>query len=83
MVRGMITVGAFEAKTHLSALLEKVAAGEEVTITKHGKPVARLVSTGYVDRTEVGEAIDKLKTLRKGNFLNGLSWKELRDSGRP
>ena len=39
----MITVGAFEAKTHLSRLLDQVAAGEEVTITKHGKPVARLV----------------------------------------
>mgnify|MGYP002788252429 FL=1 len=39
----MITVGAFEAKTRLSALLEKVASGEEVVITKHGKPVARLV----------------------------------------
>ena len=36
-------VGAYEAKTHFSALLEKVEAGEEVTITKHGTPVARLV----------------------------------------
>ena len=34
----MITVGAFEAKTHLSALLDRVAAGEEVVITKHGSP---------------------------------------------
>ena len=39
----MITVGAFAAKTHLSALLDRVARGEEVTITKHGKPVAKLV----------------------------------------
>ena len=31
----MISVGAFEAKTHLSALLDRVAAGEEVSITKH------------------------------------------------
>lgn len=37
------TVGAFEAKTHLSELLVRVEGGEEVTITKHGRPVARLV----------------------------------------
>jgi len=38
-----VTVGAFEAKTHLSSLLQRVEAGEEVTITKHGRPIARLV----------------------------------------
>lgn len=37
------TVGAFEAKTHLSSLLQRVEAGEVVTITKHGRPIARLV----------------------------------------
>jgi prevent-host-death family protein len=79
----MITVGASEAKTHFSKLLEKVVSGEEVTITKYGKPIARLVSAGSGDRMEIGDAIEKLKTLRKGNFLNGLSGKELRDLGRP
>jgi len=38
-----LTVGAFEAKTRLSDLLQKVEAGERVTITKHGRPVANLV----------------------------------------
>lgn len=38
-------VGIFEAKTHLSALLEEVEKGGEITITRHGKPVARLVRT--------------------------------------
>lgn len=41
-----VTVGAFEAKTHLSSLLQRVEAGEEVTITKHGRPIARLVPVG-------------------------------------
>ncbi len=36
------TVGAFEAKTHLSELLARVEEGEQITITKHGRPVARL-----------------------------------------
>ncbi len=79
----MITVGAFEAKTHLSALLDRVAAGEEVVITRHGKPLARLVSADHVDHTRAKEAFEKLKALRRGTTLGGLSWKELRDAGRP
>ena len=39
----MITVGSFEAKTKLAELLDKVEAGETVTITRHGRPVAKLV----------------------------------------
>ena len=78
----MITVGAFEAKTHLSALLDRVASGEEVLITKHGKPVARLVGARQFDRERVSEAVEKLKLLRRGTTLDGLSWKALRDEGR-
>jgi prevent-host-death family protein len=78
----MITVGAFEAKTHLSSLLERVAGGEEVVITKHGKPVARLVSAAHIDRERVNDAYERLKLLRKGTTLGGLSWQELRDAGR-
>jgi prevent-host-death family protein len=78
----MITVGAFEAKTHLSNLLDRVAGGEEVVITKHGKPVARLVGVACVDRQRVNDAFEKLKFLRKRTTLGGLSWRELRDTGR-
>lgn len=78
----MITVGAFEAKTHLSSLLDKVAAGEEVVITKHGKAVARLVGAQALDRGRAQEAFEQLKALRKSTTLGGLSWKELRDEGR-
>jgi prevent-host-death family protein len=78
----MITVGAFEAKTHLSALLDRVAAGEEVTITKHGKPIARLVAAHRVDQARANDAFSKLKALRRGTTRGGLSWKELRDEGR-
>jgi prevent-host-death family protein len=79
----MITVGAFEAKTHLSTLLDRVAAGEEVVITKHGRPVARLIGAQNIDRARVNDAFEKLKALRKGTTLGGLSWKALRDEGRP
>ena len=79
----MITLGVFEAKTHLSALIDKVAAGEEVLITKHGKPVARLVGAADAERARAMEAFDKLLAVRKGVTLGDLSWKELRDAGRP
>jgi prevent-host-death family protein len=78
----MITVGAFEAKTHLSSLLDRVAEGEEVVITKHGKPVARLVSAAQIDRERVNQAFEKLKLLRKRTTLGGLSWRTLLDEGR-
>lgn len=78
----MLTVGAFEAKTHLSSLLERVERGEEVVITRHGKAVARLVPAEKIDRERVRAAIAKLKELRVGSSLGGLSWKELRDEGR-
>ena len=65
----MITVGAFEAKTHLSALLDRVAHGEEVTITKHGKPIARLVAAVTVDQAEVDEAVERTEKVAQGHDI--------------
>lgn len=78
----MITVGAFEAKTHLSSLLERVAQGEEIIITRHGKPLARLVPVNVADRSRIDSAISKLKVLRKNCTLDDISWQSLRDEGR-
>jgi prevent-host-death family protein len=76
------TVGAFQAKTHLSELLERVAQGEVVTIARRGRPIARLVpiETGAQDRA--AQAVARLRALRRGATLGGLDWRELRDSGR-
>lgn len=78
----MITVGAFEAKTHLSSLLERVSRGEEVLITRHGRAIARLVPAGVAERSGIDETIARLKEARRGVTLGGLDWKELRDEGR-
>lgn len=78
----MIKVGIFEAKTHLSALLEKVGRGQEVLITKRGEPIARLVPAQRSDRTQVAATIGTLLEFRKGMKLNGLDWKALRDAER-
>jgi prevent-host-death family protein len=79
----MITAGVFEAKTHLSTLLDRVAAGEEVVITKHGKPVAPLVGARRTGRARVNGAFEKLKMRRRWTTLGDLSWRELRDHERP
>lgn len=81
------TVGAFEAKTHLSALLDRVERGEEVTITRRGLPVAKLVPVRAApEATAVEEAIDDLRRLRSGIAARStFTWDELkaaRDEGR-
>ena len=60
----MREVGTFEAKTHLSALLDAVAAGETVLITRRGKPAARLVPPDLTQRRQAAEAAAALRALR-------------------
>ena len=78
----MVTVGAFDAKTHFSSLLDKVEAGEEIVITRHGRAVARLVPEVAAIDQRLDETISRLKQMRASNTLGGLSWKVLRDEGR-
>lgn len=78
----MRTVGSFEAKTHLSALLARVARGERVTITKHGVPVAMLVPAGRPREGDRRELINEIKELRKGNTLGRITIRELIEEGR-
>ena len=78
----MTEVGAFEAKTHLSRLLDQVERGETIVITRHGRPVARLTPVGGLSRDDRRDAIAQLKELRKGQTLGGLSLRELIDEGR-
>jgi prevent-host-death family protein len=78
------TVGAFEAKTYLSAILDQVEKGEQITITKHGKPVAKLVPISNIDQKQISENIKHLKEFSKKNkiTLGKVDWKTLRDEGR-
>lgn len=78
----MIKVGAFEAKTQFSALLDKVERGEDVIITRHGKPVARLVKAESASLEEIDAAIARILERREGVTTGGIGWKALRDEGR-
>jgi prevent-host-death family protein len=79
----MREVGAFEAKNRLGHLLDLVEHGEEVVITRHGKPVARLVppKAGY-SRAEAREAAQRIREMSRGVRLGGLRLKNLIDEGR-
>lgn len=77
----MQKVGAFEAKTHFSALLDKVERGDQIIITKHGRAVAKLVPVVAANQMRIKQAIFALKKLSREHKLN-LDWKKLRDQGR-
>lgn len=77
------TVGAYEAKTHLSELLEKVEAGQEITITRHGSPVAKLVPVNRkATASEREAAIRRIQTLGASLSLGGMKIGDLIKEGR-
>lgn len=78
----MVTIGSYEAKTHLPRLLDRVAEGERITITKHGVPVAMLVPVTERSAAEINSAIEAIIKFGKGRALDGLSIRELIEEGR-
>lgn len=78
----METVGAYQAKTHLSELLDRVKDGETITICRHGTPVAVLSPYTAEHKTPTNEVIEHLRELRKTVTLNGMSLRELIEEGR-
>lgn len=88
----MTKVTAFEAKTRFGELLERVAGGEEIVITRHDKPVARVIPEDLPRRDQVREAVAGLRELRQQILRRSrgrrprLSDREARaaiDEGRP
>ena len=78
----MRTIGAYEAKTHLSQLLDEVTRGERVAITKNGTPVALLVPVPSMQKPAAREIIRQLREFRRGITLGGLSVREMIEEGR-
>ena len=83
----MRAIGAFEAKNKLGQLLDQVERGEEITITRHGKEIARLVpaKSGF-NREEARAALRRIRERaeqRKLGRFNWPEWKAFRDEGRP
>ena len=83
----MTEVGAFEAKNTLGSLLDRVEQGEEIVITRHGKPVARLVpNEGRVNREQAQAAAERIRARARRFKKRRFDWQALkaeRDAGRP
>jgi prevent-host-death family protein len=81
----MLKIGAFQAKNTLGSLLDRVEGGEEIVITRHGRPVARLIpDSGTRDAAAAKAALQRIRDRAKGG--GGFDWEELkglRDTGRP
>jgi len=80
----MATITAFEAKTRFGELLERVSRGEEIVITRHDQPVARIVPEGKRRLNQVRAAVRDLRALQqeiaKRNRSKPISDKEIRDA---
>ena len=77
----MRSVGSYEAKTHLPRLLDEVEAGASVVITKHGRPVARLVPVaGHAADTVA--VVASLRRLRAAHTTGGMSVRDMVADGR-
>ncbi len=78
----MNEIGAYEAKTNLSALLDRAAAGETITITRHGVPVAVLGPPPSRPKMTVQEAIAGIREFRKGRHATRAEIREWIEEGR-
>ena len=78
----MAKVGAFEAKTHLPQLLQRVEAGERFVITRHGRPVAELIPFRPSDAGKVQSAIDSLKAFQNTHSLGEVLVREIIEDAR-
>jgi prevent-host-death family protein len=84
----MLQVGAFEAKNTFGALLDRVEAGEEILITRHGRPVAHLVPRPVSAETQRNVARAAMQRIRqraiedKSGPFSWEEWKAYRDEGR-
>jgi prevent-host-death family protein len=84
----MKSVGSYEAKTHLPRLLSQVEKGETITITKRGKPIARLVPAQEQPVRDVASVIREFRAYsqQRGRTLGKLSIREIKEmteEGRP
>lgn len=80
------TVGAFDAKTHLSEILTRAEAGETFTVTKRGRPVAMIIPVvgAQADRADLWARVDRRREAfrRAGRFVSREEIREGIDEGR-
>jgi prevent-host-death family protein len=76
------TVGAYQAKTNFSQLIDRVTRGERITITRHGVPVVVISPVETGNRRPAADVIKELKSFRRTLRLEGGSLREMIEEGR-
>jgi len=71
-----------ELREGLSPFLDRAAGGEHFIISKDDRPVAKPADAEDLNGDRAAAAVRRLRELRDGTTLGGLTWKELRDAGR-
>jgi prevent-host-death family protein len=82
MKTSSLTVGAFEAKNRFSDLIDRVGRGAEIIITKHDKPVARMIPIEEHSVREKVRAVAELRSIRDRYALKGVMARALISEGR-
>jgi prevent-host-death family protein len=79
----MSSIGSYEARTHFSELLDQVARGKRILITRHVRPAALLTPQPEETLKDVKTVIGEMKALRRGNTLGkGVTIRDLIEEGR-
>ena len=73
----MADIGAYDAKTHLPKLLERVEKGERFVITRHGKPVAELIPVSARDTAAIARAIAAVRAVRQRLVRRGVRLRDV------
>lgn len=78
----MPEIGAYEAKTHLPKLLERIQKGERFIITRHGRPIAELVPVARPDSESVQQTIKGIRSFRESLRQRGVHLQSLLKKGQ-
>ncbi len=78
----MRSVGSYELKTHLSEILDAVGRGQAVTVTRHGKPIARILPPDRERREDVAQAVRGLVAFPRTPLPKGVTIRNLIEEGR-
>jgi prevent-host-death family protein len=79
----MTSISYYEARTHFSELLDQVARGKKILITRRGRPAALLTPPPIEDQKDIKQIIEEMRALRRGNMLGkGVSIRDLIEEGR-
>ena len=78
----MRSIGTYELKAHLSEVLDAVEHGQTVIVTRHGKPIARILPSDTAEREHVSEAVQALLSFPRTRLPRGVTIRGLIEQGR-